>query len=444
MRRGWYYLALGIVIGGILLRQPALLVIGLLMIAVLLLIDIWATWCLVNLRYTRRLSEKRVLFGEQVTLSLSLENAKLLPLPWVEVEDLLPLKLLFRGRRPPIKVQRGLPVLESLFSPRWYERITRSYRVYCLARGVHSFGPARLRSGDLFGFLIREVQLAERDYLLVYPPVVPITQFGLPARRPFGDEPAPKRLLEDPARIAGTRDYRYGDELRRVHWKASARAMQLQSKVYESSTTYTLALFLNVQPLLDTHDFSLRPELHELAVCAAASIADWALNEGYAVGLYANTMLYMPERRGDLEEPAEREGGLLRRLLRLPPASEERQRQRIMEMLARLQAFYYGVSIEEVMLAERTRLPMGTTVVLITARMSEAMQQALLRLRRSGHAVSVLLVGETPALPDLPGISLRRIGGEETWRRLEALYWERLRAPHEAAAARTVTVDLEL
>jgi hypothetical protein len=49
-----------------------------------------------------------------------------------------------------------------------------------------------------------------------------ITRFGLPARHPFGNQRAPRRLLEDPAHVIGIRDYVYGDELRRVHWKATA------------------------------------------------------------------------------------------------------------------------------------------------------------------------------------------------------------------------------
>src|SRR5205807_7331207 len=101
-------------------------------------------------------------------------------------------------------------------------------------------------------------------------------------------------LLEDPSRVIGVRDYTYGDELRRVHWKATARKMELQSKVYQATTTYTLVLFLNVMAQLDTW-FGIHPELTELAICAAASVAGWALDQGYAVGLYANTVMYMPE-----------------------------------------------------------------------------------------------------------------------------------------------------
>src|SRR6266566_8300715 len=356
MNKRWYYLCIALLLLGLLLHQPLLLVIGLLAVLVLAATDIWAKYCLQDLRYSRRFSEQRVLFGEEITLSLSIENAKLLPLPWLEIEDSVPQSLTFMGRHLRISTSSNMVILENLLSLRWYERVTRSYTVLCNARGVHLFGPTVLRSGDVFGFLHHQETLSNRQYLLVYPLVVSITRFGLPSRYPFGDNRAPRRLLEDPSRVVGVRDYMYGDDLRRVHWKATARMMQLQSKVYQATTTYTLVLFLNIVSQLDAW-YGIRPELQELAICATASIADWALNEGFAVGLYANTIMYMPEMGVSMstsQDGEEKEQGLetavadqlKRRRIHLPPASNEEQRKRIMEVLARIQS-YFGSSLED-------------------------------------------------------------------------------------------------
>src|SRR5437016_3702444 len=61
--------------------------------------DTWASSCLRQLTYQRQFSEQRVLVGEQVTLSLSVENAKLLPLPWLEIEDTVPRAFPMTGSR---------------------------------------------------------------------------------------------------------------------------------------------------------------------------------------------------------------------------------------------------------------------------------------------------------------------------------------------------------
>ena len=429
MKKQWYYLCIAIIIVSLLIRQPLLLVVGLLGALVLLATDTWAKYCLQDLRYQRQFSEQRVLFGEEITLSLSVENAKLLPLPWLEIEDSVPRTLTFTGRQLRVSTTSNMVVLESLFSLRWYERVTRPYTVLCNARGVHTFGPTVVRSGDVFGFLNRQESLSNRQYLLVYPLVVPITRFGLPSRHPFGDNRAPRRLLEDPSRVIGVRDYMYGDDLRRIHWKATARMMQLQSKVYQPTTTYTLVLFLNVVSQLDAW-YGVRPELQELAICATASVADWALNEGFAVGLYANTMMYMPEM--GMLPPIHQEGEekeqaleavvadqLKRRRIHLPPASNEEQRKRIMEVLARIQS-YFGSSIEDLIQVERVRLPAGATVVVVTSTVSDPLLDSLARLKQSGHAVTILYIGDAPLAAKLAGVTVHHMGGEETWKELHA------------------------
>lgn len=430
MNRRWYYLGVAIVAASVPFHQPLLIVIGFLVLVVIGTTDIWSTFCLRQLRYQRHFSEERVLFGEAVTLSLSLENAKILPLPWVEIEDTLPRALTLANQKLRVGIVGDTATLDNLFSTRWYERVTRRYTIQCNARGVHKFGPMVLRSGDVFGFLSNEESTEYLQYLLVYPLVVPLTRFSLPARHPFGDRRAPRRLLEDPSRVIGVRDYAYGDNLRRVHWKATARTMQMQSKVYEATTTYTMALFLNVSGQFDSI-YGLQLSILELAICAAASVADWALNEGYSVGLYANTLMFMPEEQ--LHAETEQEGEVVpgldatmaslmkRRRIHLPPSSSVEQRRRIMDVLARIQP-YFGSTLEEVIQAERSNLPAGTTIVIVTSTISERLLDALIRLKQAGHAVSILYVGDSPNPMRLAGLTIYSIGGTETWQKLVAEY----------------------
>src|SRR5438552_4343795 len=303
----WYLLSAFLLLLGIPLHQPLLLLVGTLLLFILAITDIWALYCFENLHYQRQFSEQRALFGEEVTLSLCVENAKLLPLPWLEITDTVPRALPIKGRKLSNGLSANLVALECLFSPRWYERITRRYTILCNARGVHTFGPTKLSSGDVFGFISREMELSNRQYLLVYPLVAPLHSFGLPGRHPFGERRTSQRLLEDPSRIAGVRDYVYGDSLRRVNWKATARTMKMQSNIYEATTTHTFVLFLNVISQLDVY-YGIRPELQELAICATASVADWALKQGYAVGLHANTTLFTPDEEVNIPIAQNEEG----------------------------------------------------------------------------------------------------------------------------------------
>jgi uncharacterized protein (DUF58 family) len=427
--RRWYYLSVGLALVSIPFHLPLLLVIGLLLLLILSIIDIWVKYCLYDLSYQRQFSEKRVLFGEEITLSLLIENAKLLPLPWLETEDSMPSALVIKEQQLHSALTSKSGTLQCLFSPGWYERVTRPYTIRCIMRGVHTFGPTTLRSGDVFGFISREKKLANYQYVLVYPLVVPLTRFGLPARHPFGDLRTPRRLLEDPARVIGVRDYAYGDSLRRVNWKATARTQQLQSKVYEETATHTLILFLNTTTRMDMH-YGVHPELQELAICVAASVASWGLDQGYAVGLHANSILFIPdespslfqhdetvEERARIEEQISEQ--MRRRRIHVPAASNVEQRSRIMEALARSQNFFGG-NIEEIIQRERTHLPTGSTVVVITGSINDMLIDMMTRIRYSGHAVSLLFVGDTPPPMKLAGLNIYHVGGEEQWQTLVA------------------------
>ena len=221
----------------------------------------------------------------------TIENGKLLPLPRLEIEDEAPEEgLSIRGGYLATSVKPQRALLVNTLSLWAFQRVIRRYRVRCLARGVYTFGPIHLESGDPFGLLTRETSLETEEHLLVYPLTVPIARLGLPARSPFGERPTPYRLLEDPLQVSGARPYTLGDDPRRIHWKATARTATLQSKVYEPSAHHTLVLFVDLRTFNDP-TLGYDPARLELALCAAASVATWGIEHGYAVGLYANGML---------------------------------------------------------------------------------------------------------------------------------------------------------
>lgn len=420
-RRPWYWVAFALLIASIVFHQPLIFIAGLLALALAAIPELWYRFCLAGLVYHRQLDERRVFFGETITLRLSVENRKALPLPWLEVLDEFPELLTLQGGKlePHFKARRML--LATALSLWWFQRVSKRYQIRCVARGVFTLGPVKLRSGDPFGMLTREQRFESLDTLLVYPPILPIERFGLPSRHPFGEQTAQRRLLEDPLRVVGARDWQPGDDLRRVHWKATARAMTLQSKVYEPTTTWTLALFLNVNGFPNPA-LGVNPALLDLAMTAAASLAAWASEQGYATGLYSNGVQTLTGV-DDLPEESAKEGYSAAQV-RLPPSSRPEQLPRVLETLARLIPFW-GASIEELFLKEQTRLPAGATIVLISsaAAVTPVLVEMLLLARSRGHAVALLLAGNEPV--EAEGLLVYRLGAEEVWHAIVAQAKER-------------------
>jgi uncharacterized protein (DUF58 family) len=254
----------------------------------------------------------------------------------------------------------------------WYQRHEWQIRISPTERGFHQVGPYSLRSADLLGAFPRTLSDTSLEHLTVFPRVYPLSELGLPAERPFGDRRGRNRIFEDPLRIAGLRDYRPGDPLRRIDWKATARTGDLQSRVYEPSATQQLYLMVNIDTMLHVWEGYLHDDL-ERTLSAAASIAVWAAGARYAVGLLANGAFPNADRP-----------------IRLAPSRARDQITRVLEALAVVQPLSMG-DLASAIQREQGRLPAGSTIVVVASLVPDELSAAMRRLHEEGH--QVFLVG---------------------------------------------------
>jgi uncharacterized protein (DUF58 family) len=412
--RPWYVLAAALLLVSLLTRQPVAFFAAGFALVLGLLPELWYRFALRGLFVSHQLSQHSVPFGERLTLTLMIENQKGLPLPWLEIEEEVPADaILLNGRvSPTYKPERNALVNAcSLWS---FQRVTRRSHLRCFQGGRHVFGPTIVRSTDPFGWLMHEERLEGRQTLIVTPLLASLPAFGLPARYPFGMQATPQRLLEDPLRIAGLRAYQWGDEPRRINWKATARTGSLQSKVYEPGDQHRLLLLLDSRTFLESW-LGIDPDLQELTICAAASLAHHWLNAGYPVGLATNGTL------PSISSAPEKQRRATPLHIRVPIASGARQQTAILNALGQLMT-YLSIPMEGVIAAERASLPYGTTVVLVGTRatLQDGTIRQLLALRRRGIGVHLALTGDKgEALPvktaDLP---IHQLGGREVWHAL--------------------------
>jgi uncharacterized protein (DUF58 family) len=340
--------------------------------------------------------------GDRVAVRLVVRNDGRLPVPWVLLEDLLPRTSLDR-RFPRLKV-RGKRLGIAMLRPGGEMELR--YQIECLTRGYYQVGPLTLEGGDLFGLHRRFRVVTEPAYLLVYPRVVPLTGYDLASRRPIGDVILTHRLYEDPTRIAGVRPYEAGDPLNRVHWRATARTGELHSKVFEPSTLAGATL------LLDFHAAGYHargePFRSELAVTAAASLANAVCEMGQQVGLVTNAHDAADRLRlGEALEKEDREGPRTRQEARASSAMREEsdrlqplivptrrgaeQLQRIRHLLARAE-LTDGLTFARMVVESAGRIPRDATVVAVLPDVPPATAIALGNLRRQGLAVTAVLI----------------------------------------------------
>ncbi len=351
-----------------------------------------------NVSATRECNRVSAYIGDTVAVVIELVNRSRLPVVWALVEDNLSRHAL--AFRPPKLEVLGSRV--QLASLKGNGRKTLFYQLKCQGRGFFQIGPLVLETGDLFGLHRRYRLLTEPHFLLVYPNVVPLEGFDIASRRPIGEIRLTHRLYEDPTRIAGARPYQLGDPLNRIHWRATARASALHSKIYEPTTIAGATILLEFDH--NGFDPQHEPYRSELAITTAASLANALFEMGQQVGLVTNGR--------DAADRIRQEGWEVdfrtRRAARTAAAATENedfrlrpmvvetrrgpeQLMRIMETLARVE-LSSGLSFAQLVTDTAGRLPRDATVLAILPSATPETAVVLGGLRRRGFAVTAVVI----------------------------------------------------
>ena len=317
----------------------------------------------------RHVAPETLGLGDQAQVLIEVTNTSLLPVPWVQIIDSVPLAL-----------RTGAPFRMALPLGAGATRRT-SYTIKGGRRGYYHLGPLRLATGDVLGLYQRQLT-AKPVYITVFPQVLPVQDLRLPAQLPFGPLAAMQRRGEDPARPAGVRPYQSGDGVRRLDWKSTARVGDLLVRRAEPTiapeTTLALAFRLEDYPARVVKD-SL-----ERAVVTAASLGAALLARKLPVGLVTNGV-----------DPKNAEAAVV-----LPQGKGDGHLQMLLTLLGRIEAGNRGPL--DALLASRP-LPWGGTLALITADLEPATLVPVNALRRRGQNVAVFLLEATPS-----GVALAR------------------------------------
>ncbi|MDG4832163.1 DUF58 domain-containing protein [Solwaraspora sp. WMMD1047] len=227
-----------------------------------------------KLACSRSLEPHRVPVGASSRVVLRLQNLSRLPTGTLMLEDRLPYAL---GSRPRV-------VLERLGA---HQASSVAYTVRADVRGRYEVGPLVVRLTDPFGLCELTRAFPSVDRLTVIPQVTPLPSVRLAGEYAGAGDSRARSVAVHGEDDAATREYRRGDDLRRVHWKSTARTGELmvrrEEQPWESRATI----------VLDTRAYAHRGEgptaSFEWAVSAAASVAVHLRQAGYKLRLVTDT-----------------------------------------------------------------------------------------------------------------------------------------------------------
>jgi|Deesub1362A_J573_1020465.scaffolds.fasta_scaffold00027_141 uncharacterized protein (DUF58 family) len=147
--------------------------------------------------------------------------------------------------------------------------------VHFQKRGAYSYGDFLVESSFPFIFFTKKLKTHVKGEIIVYPEIKETE--GIPELSGNGISAYTTKPGHG-EELLMIREFRYGDDVKLIHWKASAKSEKLMVKEFAAEMPKTASLILD-----DIKPFNA--DAFEKAVSFAASLAQRLINEGYFVRL---------------------------------------------------------------------------------------------------------------------------------------------------------------
>ena len=370
MKSSYIFLLIFMIIIAALMRDDFALTLIYLFLGAIFLGFWWSRRSLSQVRKKREVVDHAFL-GEKIKVRIHIHNQGWFPLPWLSVQDKLPVGL------------STAPSFQRAISLAPHRKTDFEYTIDARKRGYYPLGPLVLSTGDLLGVHKTVTIQEDVQYLTIYPKIVPLSSIEIPSFSPQGILRHHQPIFEDPTRVFGKREYVAGDSLRRVDWKSSAITGRLQVKLFEPSIALETLICLNLNE--DDYHYRRRIDSTELAIVIGASIANWIVEKRQTVGLMVNG-------RDPLKSDGEPQY--------LPPRKGKSHLMRILEVMARIDTTK-GSSLIEKIRRQRHFLAWGTTLIVITGGANDDLLNELYQASRSGQNAILVLAGTVAYARDI-------------------------------------------
>ncbi|MGG2933171.1 DUF58 domain-containing protein [Bacillus pacificus] len=196
-------------------------------------------YALRNAEVIRITNQDEYTAGEPFLSTITIKRRFPFPLLYLIIEDELPLQFTKCKQTKMNKV---------ILFPGLKRNISFQYAIDTIPRGEHTFSSVRVKTGDLFGMMEKEVIFSVPDTFLVYPQYVDITYRQMENHFEQGALSANINLVKDSTISVGVRDYKPGDRFSWIDWKATARTNNIMTKEFEQQRSHNIMIFMDRTP----------------------------------------------------------------------------------------------------------------------------------------------------------------------------------------------------
>ncbi len=186
-------------------------------------------------KYGQDTDRKFVTKGDKVNFIFSIHNEDFFFYPYVKVT--------FYGAETVFAKQFQI----KNFSLAPFHGKTFSFELLCNYRGNYEIGINSVEIEDFLGLFTFRYNVFEPKYVTVYPCIVYLDRFFLKTDFQSESHSILNSRNEDMATISDIRNYAFGDSLKRIHWKLTAKSGDLMVKKFQSTSETSVVMILDLK-----------------------------------------------------------------------------------------------------------------------------------------------------------------------------------------------------
>jgi hypothetical protein len=186
-------------------------------------------------KFGQELDKKFVTKGDKVNFIFSINNEDFFIYPFI--------KVFFHGAKTIFENQ----FQEKSFSLQPFHGKNFSFELQCNYRGNYEIGIHSIEIEDFFGLFKFKYNIVDPKFVTVYPKIIYLDRFMLKTDFMSESHSMLNTNNEDMSTVSDVRQYAYGDSLKRIHWKLTAKSGEIMVKKYQSTSETSTLMLLDLQ-----------------------------------------------------------------------------------------------------------------------------------------------------------------------------------------------------
>lgn len=347
-----------------------------------------------NLKIYRKAAVKSVKEGEELDISIVIENNKWLPISFLCLTEIIPSDINVVGNEKKSELASYYSHVTK-YSILWKERVKRTYTVIGEKRGTYLLRNIKTSLGDIFGFVNESREMEDYIEILVMPKLIDIDRLKFESRSTMGNTIVKRWIYKDPLYIKGIREYTVEDRMKDIHWKSSLKMNKFMVKDYDNTSDHEVIFIINVQagePYWDV----VNVDAVERGIKVSTSLAAEFIRKCVPAGIWTNAHIrsYLSEYKSEVQPSL----NALKSIMELSARMDYIAQSDFNEYLNKMSRYFNS----------------KCTYIVVTSFLDEKSIGTLYKLKKHGINLKLVDVSNDGSVPVLSRIERVVYGGEKT------------------------------